>query len=89
MGRNATAAYKRCRACEDAGRVHELTHVTEDGEDLTLHAVCARCGGTKLFTAGLPAPPYPEEVFTEEASINPDRHTPLQGALTWSQFMRL
>eukprot|EP00961_Rhodomonas_salina_P276223 3731459-Rhodomonas_salina.1 len=89
MGRNATAAYRKCRDCEAAGHTHELTHVTEDGDERTLHAVCARCGGTDLFTVELPPPPYPEEVFTEEASIDPDRHTPLQGALTWSQFMRL
>eukprot|EP00961_Rhodomonas_salina_P015468 207673-Rhodomonas_salina.2 len=89
MGRNATAAYKKCRACKEAGLDHELTHVTEDGEERTLHAVCARCCSTDLFTAELPAPPYPEEVFTEEVSIDPDRHTPLQGTLTWSQFMRL
>eukprot|EP00961_Rhodomonas_salina_P143948 1937580-Rhodomonas_salina.1 len=61
MGRNATAAYRKCRDCEAAGHKHELTHVTEDGDERMQHAVCARCGGTDLFTAELPPPPYLEE----------------------------
>eukprot|EP00961_Rhodomonas_salina_P133642 1798144-Rhodomonas_salina.1 len=43
MGRNATAAYRKCRTCQEQGLDHQLAYVTEAGEGRVQHILCARC----------------------------------------------
>lgn len=96
-GGNAIAAYLRCKHCTEANpqREHQLvgiTEVTENDESSdtrTQHMVCTACAKVEHVLPPLPACPFREGVFEDEAKIQEQSHTALQGELSWGQFMRL